>query len=29
MKRFAGLYSMEYMGMATNSKEAKNLNKTV
>ncbi len=27
MKRFAGLYGMKYMGMATNSKEAKNLNK--
>ena len=29
MKRFAGLYGMEYMGMATNSKEAEDLNKTV
>ena len=29
MKRFASLYGMEYMGMATNSKEAEDLNKTV
>ena len=29
MNRFAGLYGMEYMGMATNSKEAEDLNKTV
>ena len=29
MKRFAGLYGMEYMGMATNSKEAEDLNKTI
>ena len=29
MKRFASLYGMEYMGMATNGKEAKELNKTV
>lgn len=29
MKRFASLYGMEYMGIATNSKEAEDLNKTV
>ena len=29
LKRFAGLYGMKYMGMATNSKEAEDLNKTV
>lgn len=29
MKRFASLYDMEYMGMATTGKEAKDLNKTV
>ena len=29
LKRFASLYGMEYMGMATNSKEAEDLNKTV
>ena len=29
MKRFASIYGMEYMGMATNSKEAEDLNKTV
>lgn len=29
MKRFAGLYGMEYMGMATNSKEAKDLSKSL
>ena len=29
MKRFASLYGMEYMGMATNAKEAEDLNKTV
>ena len=29
MKRFASLYGMEYMGMATNSNEAEDLNKTV
>ncbi len=28
MKRFAGLYGMDYMGMVTNSKKAKDLNKT-
>ena len=29
MKRFASLYGMKYMGMATNAKEAEDLNKTV
>ena len=28
-KRFASLYGMEYMGMATNSKEAGELNKKI
>ena len=29
MKRFAGLYGMKYMGMATNAKEAGELNKKI
>lgn len=29
MKRFSSLYGMKYMGMITNSREAKELNKTV
>ena len=29
MKRFAGLYGMKYMGMATNIKEAKDLSKNI
>lgn len=29
MKRFASLYGMEYMGMATNIKEAKDLSKNI